>query len=35
VKQLWAPGMRLIVVTYSKTPEEQARVYSELNRLLR
>lgn len=27
VRQLWRPGMRLIVVTYCPTPEEQAEVY--------
>jgi hypothetical protein len=27
VRQLWAPGMKLIVVTYCKTPEEQERAY--------
>ncbi|MEJ2701223.1 MAG: uroporphyrinogen decarboxylase family protein, partial [Sedimentisphaerales bacterium] len=33
VKQLWAPNMKLIVVTYSKTPEEQAQTYLRLNQL--
>lgn len=33
VKQLWAANMKLIVVTYGKTPEEQARTYSRLNQL--
>jgi len=27
VKCLWAPGMKLVVVTYCSTPEEQARAY--------
>ena len=27
VRQLWGPGMRLIVVTYCPTPEEQAETY--------
>lgn len=27
VKELWRPGMKLIVVTYCKTPEEQERAY--------
>jgi hypothetical protein len=27
VRQLWGPGMRLIVVTYCSTPEEQAEAY--------
>jgi hypothetical protein len=27
VRQLWSPGMKLIVVTYCTTPEEQARAY--------
>lgn len=32
-KQLWKPGMKLIVVTYSDTPEEQAYVYKKLKNL--
>ncbi len=31
VKQLWAPGMKLIVVTYCETPEEQAAVYEDIH----
>jgi len=27
VKRLWTPGMKLVVVTYCTTPEEQARAY--------
>jgi len=27
VRQLWRPGMKLIVVTYCQTPEEQVRAY--------
>jgi len=27
VRRLWVPGMRLVVVTYCSTAEEQARVY--------
>jgi len=27
VRQLWKPGMKLIVVTYCSTPDEQARAY--------
>jgi hypothetical protein len=27
VRQLWRPGMKLIVVTYCTTPEEQTRAY--------
>lgn len=27
VRQLWRPGMKLIVVTYCSTPEEQEKVY--------
>ena len=34
VKQLWKPGMKLIVVTYCETPEEQAYVYKKLKALL-
>lgn len=32
-KQLWKPGMKLIVVTYCDTPEEQAFVYKKLKNL--
>ncbi len=28
VKKLWKPGMKLIVVTYCQTPEEQERAYN-------
>ena len=28
VKKLWSPGMKLIVVTYCKTPEEQEKAYN-------
>ena len=28
VKQLWKSGMKLIVVTYCKTPEEQEKAYN-------
>jgi len=34
VKQLMAPNMKLIVVTYSKTPEEQAQTYLRLHQSL-
>ena len=27
VKRLWTPGMKLVVVTYCQTPEEQERAY--------
>lgn len=27
VRQLWRPGLKLIVVTYCETPEEQSRLY--------
>jgi uroporphyrinogen-III decarboxylase len=27
VKRLWRPGMKLVVVTYCKTPEEQSKAY--------
>lgn len=33
-KQLLAPNMKLIVVTYSKTPEDQAQTYLRLKQLL-
>ena len=28
VKELWKPGMKLIVVTYCQTPEEQEKAYA-------
>lgn len=31
VKQLWKPGMKLIVVTYCETPQEQAEVYQRIH----
>lgn len=31
VKQLWRPGMKLIVVTYAETPEEQAYLYDAIH----
>ena len=31
VKELWKPGMKLIVVTYCETPEEQAEVYERIH----
>jgi hypothetical protein len=30
VRRLWKPGMKLIVVTYSQSPEEQAEVYDQI-----
>lgn len=33
VKRLWTPGMRLIVVTYCQTPEEQAKVYDMIHEI--
>ncbi len=30
VKKLWKPGMKLIVTTYCKTPEEQAEAYARI-----
>ena len=35
VKQLWAPGMKLIVVTYCPTPAEQAEAYAKIHELCR
>ena len=32
VRQLWRPGMKLIVVTYAETPEEQAYLYDEIHK---
>ena len=34
VKRLWQPHMKLIVVTYCKTPGEQAMVYDEIHRIV-
>ncbi len=33
VRQLWAPGMKLIVVTYCATPEEQAEAYDRIHEI--
>ena len=33
VKRIWTPGMKLIVVTYCKTPEEQERVYNRIHEI--
>ena len=33
VRQLWKPGMKLIVVTYCETPQEQAEVYDLIHRI--
>lgn len=33
VRQLWRPGMKLIVVTYAETPEEQAYLYDTIHGL--
>jgi hypothetical protein len=33
VRRLWADGMKLIVVTYCQSPEEQARVYDAIHEL--
>jgi hypothetical protein len=33
VSQLWQPGMKLIVVTYCDTPEEQAMVYNRIHEM--
>ncbi len=33
VRQLWRPGMKLIVVTYAETPEEQAFLYDEIHKI--
>jgi hypothetical protein len=35
VRALWKPGMKLIVVTYCETPEEQARVYDKIHEICR
>ena len=33
VKQLWKPGMKMIVVTYCETPQEQAEVYQRIHEI--
>jgi hypothetical protein len=33
VKKLWCPGMKLIVVTYCTTPEEQAEAYRRIHQI--
>jgi hypothetical protein len=33
VRQLWTPGMKLIVVTYCKSPEEQERAYQMIHEI--
>lgn len=33
VKELWKPGMKLIVVTYCETPQEQEEVYNRIHEI--
>ena len=33
VRELWKPGMKLIVVTYCETPEEQEKVYDIIHKI--
>jgi alkanesulfonate monooxygenase SsuD/methylene tetrahydromethanopterin reductase-like flavin-dependent oxidoreductase (luciferase family) len=33
VKELWTPGLKLIVTTYCQTPEEQADAYDRIHRI--
>lgn len=33
VRELWKPGMKLIVVTYCETPEEQEMVYNKIHEI--
>ncbi len=33
VKRLWVPGMKLVVVTYCPTPEEQAKAYNLIHQI--
>ena len=35
VRELWKPGMKLIVVTYCKTPAEQEEVYNRIHEICR
>lgn len=34
-KRLWAPGMKLVVVTYCATPEEQTKAYNRIKEICR
>jgi len=33
VKRLWVPGMKLVVVTYCQTPEEQSKAYDLIHQI--
>jgi hypothetical protein len=33
VKELWTPGMKLIVTTYCQSPDEQAEAYEQIHRI--
>jgi len=33
VKKLWKPGIKLIVVTYCKSPDEQEEVYERIHEI--
>lgn len=35
VRRLWMPGMKLIVTTYCRTPEEQAEAYDQIHEICR
>jgi hypothetical protein len=35
VRRLWTPGMKLIVTTYCRRPEEQAKVYNRIHEICR
>lgn len=35
VRRLWTPGMKLIVVTYCQTPEDQRRAYEQIHEFCR
>ena len=35
VRSLWKPGMKLIVVTYAETAEEQAEIYRKIHEICR
>ena len=35
VKRLWKPGMKLIVVTFCQTPEEQTEAYDRVHEICR
>jgi hypothetical protein len=33
IRELWKPGMKLIVVTYCETPDEQEKTYDTIHKI--